>query len=202
MRFDGLSPGSERLPRAARGPTLGPRPAPMSARRAVTVGAPRADRVVRAAEAMGEATVPAEQPAAGQAARIPAPDVDAGGPGDPEVAPGQGPRPALGLIWRVRDRSTFAALRGAERVRRGPLTVSWLDDGQAPPPRLAFAVNRKVGSAVTRNRLRRRLRELARRSCLAPGVWFVSVGPGAGEATFGALSAWWSDAVGVLEGRP
>jgi ribonuclease P protein component len=144
---------------------------------------------------MGEATVPAEQPAAGHAARVPAPDVDAGGPGHPEVTSRQGPRPPLGLIWSVRDRASFKALGRASRARRGSITVAWADDGRSVPPRLAFAVPRKVGTAVTRNRIRRRLRELARRSALAPGVWLVSVAPGAGEASFAALASWWSDAV-------
>jgi ribonuclease P protein component len=150
---------------------------------------------------MGEATVPAEQPAAGHAARIPAPDVDAGWPGDLEVAPGQGSRPPLGLIWSVRDRASFRALGRATRARRGPITVAWVDDGRAAPPRLAFAIPRKVGPAVTRNRVRRRLRELARRSQLGPGVWFVSVAPGAGEVPFDILAGWWGDAVDALQAR-
>jgi ribonuclease P protein component len=150
---------------------------------------------------MGEATVPAEQPAAGQAARIPAPDVDAGGSRHHQGTPRQGSRPAVGLIWRVRDRSSFAALGQADRVRRGSLSVAWLDDGRPPPPRVAFAISKKVGSAVTRNRVRRRLRELARRSQLAPGVWFVSASTGVGDAPFATLSSWWFDAVAALQGR-
>jgi ribonuclease P protein component len=157
--------------------------------------------LVRVAEAMGEATVPAEQPAAGHAARIPAPDVDAGRPGHREGAPGQGSRPPLGLIWSVRDRASFRALGRAARARRGPVTVAWVDDGRAAPPRLAFGVPRKVGTAVSRNRVRRRLRELARRSALDPGVWFVSVAPGAAEVSFDTLAGWWGDAVDALRTR-
>ena len=155
-------------------------------------------------EAMGEATVPAEQPAAGQAARVPASDVNASRPGDPQSPSRQGPRPPVGLIWRVRDRATFAALSRATRVRRGPLTVARLDDGRvdadgaAQPPRVAFAINKAVGSAVTRNRVRRRLRVLARGSHLAPGVWFVVAAPGSGEAPYATLASWWADAVRAL----
>src|SRR5579862_1355733 len=128
---------------------------------------------------MGEATVPAEQPAPSQAPRVPAPDVHPRWPGDPQGTAGQGPRPAVGLIWRVRGQDTFRRLRGAPRVRRGPLTVAWLADGDGPP-RVAFAVGRKVGGAVVRNRVRRRLRALARTSALPAGAWLVGVGPGAG----------------------
>jgi len=153
---------------------------------------------------MGEATVPAEQPEAGHEARVPAPDVDACRPGDHQGPPGQGPRPPVGLIWRVRDRATFAALRRGRRVRRGLLTVAWLPEAHdparsAPPPRVAFAISRKVGPAVRRNRVRRRLCELARQSGLAPGAWLVIVNPGAAEAPFATLAEWWSQAVESLQ---
>jgi ribonuclease P protein component len=149
---------------------------------------------------MGEATVPAEQPASGQAARVPAPDVDAGGPGDPQVPPGQGSRPPVRLIWRVRDQATFAQIRHARRVRRGLITVARVDDGAPGPPRVAFGIGRKVGPAVLRNRLRRRLRELARSSALGSGAWFVSAAPGAGEVPFETLAAWWAEAVAATGG--
>ncbi|HVM52363.1 MAG TPA: ribonuclease P protein component [Acidimicrobiales bacterium] len=81
--------------------------------------------------------------------------------------------------WRVRDRGSFAALR-REGVRRrvGPLTVTHLADG-CEPPRVAYALGRPVGSAVTRNRLRRRLRAVVADTPLAPGTYLVSAGPGA-----------------------
>jgi len=179
---------------------------------------------------MSEATVPAEQPAAGQAPRVPAPDVDPGRSSHHQGTSGQGPRPPVSLIWRVSDRATFRALQRAPRARRGLLSVSWSRDdvedvcGHADdasgdacgspsggsgasggsrgrsPARVAFAVSRKVGPAVTRNRVRRRLRELARRSPLAGGAWLVGVAPGGGDATFAVLAQWWEEAVTALGG--
>jgi ribonuclease P protein component len=62
------------------------------------------------------------------------------------------------------------------RVRHGPLWCSWIDDQAAVPPRVAYAVGRPVGTAVARNRLRRRLRA-AVSSCDAtrplPAGWYL-----------------------------
>jgi ribonuclease P protein component len=72
------------------------------------------------------------------------------------------PRPEL---WRITDRRTFQALRQhGRRTRRGPLTVTWLapTPGDTAPPRAGFAIGRSVGSAVVRNRVRRRLRAALR----------------------------------------
>jgi ribonuclease P protein component len=66
------------------------------------------------------------------------------------------------VIWRVRDRATFQTLqRDGRRARRGPVTVVYLPATPAEvdrPARVAFAINRKVGNAVVRNKVRRRLR--------------------------------------------
>ena len=82
-------------------------------------------------------------------------------------------------VWRVRDRASFGALR-REGVRRrvGPLTVTRLADGSTPP-RVAYAIGRPVGSAVDRNRLRRRLRAVVADTPLEPGTYLLSAGPGA-----------------------
>ena len=152
-----------------------------------------------AVEEMGEATVPAEQPATGQAARVSAPDVDEGRPGHHQGAPRQGSRQAVRLNDRVHpvsDRATFASLRRAKRARRGLITVAFVDS--PPPPRVAFSISRKVGGAVRRNRLRRRLRALARHTDLRSGAWLVSASPGAAEAPFPELAGWWDAAVEAL----
>ena len=69
------------------------------------------------------------------------------------------------------------------------------------PPRVAFAVGRRVGGAVVRNRLRRRQRELARASALPGGAWLVSAGPAAATASFSELRSWWDAAVNELVRR-
>jgi ribonuclease P protein component len=54
--------------------------------------------------------------------------------------------------------------------------------------RYAFAISRRVGNAVTRNRIKRRLREILRLSALAEGFDIVIVArPAAAEADFQSL---------------
>jgi ribonuclease P protein component len=59
---------------------------------------------------------------------------------------------------------------------------------------LAFSLPRRVGGAVTRNRLRRQLREvvrgLEREREVAPGDYLLLVGPGAAGASFESLRGW------------
>jgi ribonuclease P protein component len=72
------------------------------------------------------------------------------------------PRPEL---WRITERRAFQALRQkGRRARRGPLSVTWLapDPGDTSPPRAGFTIGRSTGGAVTRNRIRRRLRAALR----------------------------------------
>jgi len=76
----------------------------------------------------------------------------------PAVAPGPRAEKTLRLIWRVRDRATFQALARAPRRRAGGIALRSCCDGSASPPRVAFAVGRRAGSSVVRNRIRRRLR--------------------------------------------
>lgn len=94
------------------------------------------------------------------------------------------------MIGRVRDRRTFVALRAhGIRVRRGPLGLTFLEEADAAGTRVAFAVTKRVGGAVDRNRIRRRLRavlaELAARDdgSVPPGVLLVSAGPEASDRT-------------------
>jgi len=52
----------------------------------------------------------------------------------------------------------FEALAGARRHRAGPVSLRHLSDGSDDPPRVAYAIGRRFGTAVERNRARRRLR--------------------------------------------
>src|SRR5207245_774623 len=122
---------------------------------------------------MGEANVPAEHTQTSEETRFPPSHEHAGGSRRSQGPPSEGPAPAVGLIWRITDRRTFAALRQARRVRQGPLTVSFIDGSPNEPPRVAYAIGRKVGGAVKRNRLRRRLRAIVQELAplLRPGAY-------------------------------
>ena len=70
-------------------------------------------------------------------------------------------RPRRPGIGPVRSRETFADLRrSSSRGRSGPVSVSFVDRPGWDRPQVAYAVNRKVGNAVQRNLLRRRMRAI------------------------------------------
>lgn len=80
---------------------------------------------------------------------------------------------------RLKKRSQFLAVRRGEK-RRGPLfLLEVLDRGDDGPPRFGITVTRKVGNAVVRNRVRRRLKEAVRVHAgddMAAGSDYVIVG--------------------------
>ena len=139
---------------------------------------------------MREANVPAEEPPASEAARLSAPNVDSGRAGHRAVAPSEGPAPLVGLIQSIGDRTAFAALgRSPRRVRRGPITVTYAAGPFPDHVRVAYAIGRRVGGAVRRNRLRRRLRAVMSEQSgnLRPGAYLVGAGPEATSLSFGEL---------------
>jgi ribonuclease P protein component len=105
-----------------------------------------------------EAHVPAEQSQARQDPWVSTPHAYQGRACRAAVASRPRSQASLGLIWRVRDRATFEALAGARRQRAGPVSLRHLSDGSDDPPRVAYAIGRRFGNAVERNRARRRLR--------------------------------------------
>ena len=78
------------------------------------------------------------------------------------------PRPAAttGLaVERLKNRAEFRAVAGGTRVSRTGFVLQALKAGadhETRPPRFGFTVTKKIGNAVVRNRIRRRLREVAR----------------------------------------
>jgi ribonuclease P protein component len=70
---------------------------------------------------------------------------------------------------RLRKRADFKTVAGGKRVARRAFVIQARprrgarDDGSPPPqPRFGFTVTKKIGNAVVRNRIRRRLKEAVR----------------------------------------
>ena len=116
------------------------------------------------------------------------------------------PATGAGPVWRVRDAKTFTALAASRRrVRRGGVWVAWVPGPSDEPARVAFAVGRKVGGAVTRNRARRRLRAVIAELRPPGGAYLVGLRPDAVDLPFSDLKALVSQAVQALaapSGRP
>ena len=110
----------------------------------------------------------------------------------PQESPRQGPRPTLGLIQRIHGRHAFSTLsRDGRRIRRSSLWCSWCPQPSSNATRVAYSIGRACGPAVTRNRLRRRLRAIIRsldqHEPLPPGLLLIGAKPGAVELTFDQL---------------
>jgi len=118
--------------------------------------------------------------------------------GEPE---GRKPRPSGGQKPRLRFPKAARLIRTAEfsRVRTDGkpvhgkmITLGVLKGCGEADGRIGIVTSRRVGGAVVRNRVRRRLREIFRamRPRLVPGVWIVAVAKSsAAKATFEALRA-------------
>jgi ribonuclease P protein component len=93
------------------------------------------------------------------------------------------------VVERVRTTRTFQALRRPDgRARRGSVRVAWVAGDESVKPQVAYGISKRCGSAVARNRLRRRLREIVRQSSeLHPGAYLISTDPAAQEQDFTQL---------------
>lgn len=68
------------------------------------------------------------------------------------------------------------------------MTVTYAAVGAGPEPRVAYAIGRRVGKAVVRNRVRRRLRAaVGALGELAPGAYLVAAGPEAAGQSYEEL---------------
>jgi ribonuclease P protein component len=65
---------------------------------------------------------------------------------------------------RLKQRADFLAAAKGAKVPAGAFVLQARERGDAAPSRFGFTVSKKVGSAVERNRVRRRLREIVRRN--------------------------------------
>lgn len=104
---------------------------------------------------------------------------------------------------RMRRRAEFdAAVRRGSRTGRGSVTGHLLIRGDnAEPSRVGFIVSRAVGPAVTRNRVRRRLRHLASgylRSLPDGSLLVLRANPAAATASQADLAAELGLVIGAL----
>jgi ribonuclease P protein component len=80
---------------------------------------------------------------------------------------------------RLKRRAEFLAAAAGAKAHVTGFVVQLRERGDQDPPRVGFTVSKKVGTAVERNRVRRRLREVVRRSAadwMQAGRDYVLVG--------------------------
>ena len=89
----------------------------------------------------------------------------------------------------------FARVKSEGTVYRGPtLVLGVLAREEENLFRVGFVTSKRIGGAVVRNRMRRRLRDVVRtqQGRLRRGFWFVVIArPAAARASYGALKDEW-----------
>jgi ribonuclease P protein component len=116
-----------------------------------------------------EAHLSAKQSRPRAASRLPPSQRDGRRPQGPRGAPGARPQEAQRLVT-LRKRADFLAANGGRRASTPGFVLQVRDraDGDAAK-RVGFTVTKKIGDAVVRNRMKRRLRALARETLPSGG---------------------------------
>ncbi len=112
-----------------------------------------------------EENLSTEQAKEGQETRFPQENEHQIGAVDPEEEKGKRTEEigSLSSLRRIkRERDIRSILRTGKRISRGHITISYLM-GDREGVGFAFLVGKRVGKAVVRNRVKRRLREIARK---------------------------------------
>jgi ribonuclease P protein component len=81
-------------------------------------------------------------------------------------------------IERLRQRTDFLAAAAGAKAPANTFVLQALERRDGGPVRVGFTVSKKVGNAVERNRVRRRLREMVRQmpARMHPGHDYVLIG--------------------------
>jgi ribonuclease P protein component len=172
-----------------------------------------ASRLTRRHSSFGrdEADLPAECAQAEAEAWLPRAYVDARRPPDSQAAACQGAQAPVG-VSRLQRRNRLSRSRDFDTVyRQGRsvstrfLTLYWFKRSEvAGEPRLGFAVPKAVGNAVTRNRIKRQLREIVRRRLEAVSQendYVLVVRQGLPEAAEANGSGWLEERVDEVLGK-
>ena len=125
-----------------------------------------------------EADLSAQEATSKQRARLPRPDEDHRGPPSARRTSSSRPKEAYGLtsdrghnsprLVMLSNPEDFAALQGEGTVRSHSLLVVRIRRTDLEVTRFGFSTGRKLGGAVVRNRVRRRLRQALR--VMAPSL--------------------------------
>ena len=96
---------------------------------------------------------------------------------------------------RLRRRADFARMRTEAQMYRGTLiSLGVAPNSETTGFRAGFITSRKIGNAVQRNRVRRRLREIVRtnQTALRSNIWLVMIAQvAAASASYRALEDEW-----------
>ena len=96
---------------------------------------------------------------------------------------------------RLTQSAEFLRVKGEGSAHRGGLIIlGVLQTAELGPFRAGFVTSKRVGNAVVRNRVRRRMREAVRlhQHGVRNGIWLVLIArPSAAEATYAELEHEW-----------
>ena len=106
-------------------------------------------------------------------------------------------------LHRLKQRADFLAAAAGVKISTRTFVLQMRDRRDDEPSRVGFTVSKKVGNAVERNRIRRRLREVVKHAAgeaARPGRDYVVIGRRAGlSAPFGGMLEDFKSALRRLE---
>ena len=104
------------------------------------------------------------------------------------------PSLGFGKERRLTRSAEFLRVRNEGKAQRGGLLIVGVLEVLDGPFRAGFVTSKRIGAAVVRNRIRRRLREITRRHQheFRSGTWMVVIArPAASKATYQQLEDEW-----------
>ncbi len=123
-----------------------------------------------------EENVSTKEPTSQTASRVSPPHAHPFRSGNHQGTPRQGPQAARGLTRPIESlkssREFSRVMRTGVRTRSGPVTVVRLPT-EIGRSRVGIVAGRRLGGAVTRNRVKRRIREAAARAGLGPSDYVI-----------------------------